>query len=404
MPERVQEEINKQRAEFNLSVQKEVHGTWRSSVVLPCFYSPVHCTPQSVTWRLDGQMILARDDHTFLTKHIGRLSLPWERQGGDVSLTIQNLQVDDGGQYSCEVFMKLNGTSDLLKKEAFINLDVTKVAVTKPLIQPEESFLEVSEGASVNLTCSAEGSPPITYRWYKRDQAPGSRRVFQSGGALFLIENFQTSHSGTYYCEAKNRIPAKKAQQSDGVHLSITDDTIAKVTTPKSGMVRTDGAVLTEWSGSTHRNEAPSSANGFVLEVGGSLLQGQSSSLVALSIPQTEKFICQLADSSAGEGLPLFYIILPIVLRLAFFFNLIVALEIQRQRRKTSISATIPDKSEGPGHAIRAGDYVFVKNFSRRAKVEGACSGVIEDPNRSSCGGKKDLDPHLPLQKTVQTE
>ncbi|XP_078496215.1 V-set and immunoglobulin domain-containing protein 4-like [Lissotriton helveticus] len=310
-------------AEVNLSVQEEVHGTWRSSVVLPCSYSPVHYSLHSVIWRINGQMILARDDtgdHTFLTKHIGRLCLPWERQGGDVSLTIMNLQIDDGAQYSCEVSLMLNGISDLLKREAFINLDVTKVAVTKPLIQPEGHFLEVSEGATVNLTCSAEGSPPITYRWYKRDQAPGSHRVFESGGALLLIENFQTSHSGIYYCEAENRIPAKTRQQSDELHLSVTDDTISKVTTPKSGMGSMEGAVPPEWSGRTHRTEAPSSANGLKL----------------MCLTYLPRLTSWSPDSSSSKSLPLYYIILIIVLSLAFFFILIVALVIQRQRKNTS--------------------------------------------------------------------
>ncbi|XP_078496037.1 uncharacterized protein LOC144751948 [Lissotriton helveticus] len=246
------------RSEFNLSVRQDVHGTWRSSVVLPCSYSPVHYTPHSVIWLMNGLMILTRDN---TRDHRGRLNLPWESEGGDVSLTIRSLQIDDGGQYSCEVSLMLNGTNDLLKKEALFNLDVTKVAVTTPLIQPEGSFLEVSEGATVNLTCSAEGSPPITYRWYKRDLAPGSCRVFQSGGVSLLIINFQTSHSGTYYCEAENQIPAKTRQQSDEVHLCVTEDTIAKVNTPTSGMGSTEGTIPPERSGSTHSTEAPSSAN-----------------------------------------------------------------------------------------------------------------------------------------------
>ncbi|XP_078496041.1 Fc receptor-like protein 5 [Lissotriton helveticus] len=230
-------------AEFNRSVQQDDHGTWRSSVILPCSYSPVRSTPHSGRWLTNGLMILTRDntrDHTFITKDRGQLSLPWESEGNNISITIMNLQTDDGGQYSCEVSLLLIGTSDLLKKEALFNLDITKVAVTKPLIQPEGSFLEVPEGARVNLTCSAEGSPPITYRWYKRDLAPGSRRLFQSGGVSLLINNFQTSHPGTYYCEAQNRIPAKTREQSDELHLRITDDTIAKVTTPKSGMGSTE--------------------------------------------------------------------------------------------------------------------------------------------------------------------
>ncbi|XP_069066395.1 V-set and immunoglobulin domain-containing protein 4-like isoform X3 [Pleurodeles waltl] len=342
--------------EFNLTVQQDVHGTWRSSVILPCSYSPVHDTLHRVTWRMHGQMILASDstgDHTFLTKDRGRLSLPWERQGGAVSLTIMNLQIDDGGQYSCEVSLMLNGTGDLVKKEAVINLDVRKVAVTKPLIQHEGSSLEVSEGATVNLTCSAEGSPPITYRWFKRDQAPGSGTVFQSGISL-LINNFQASHSGTYYCEAENRIPAKTTQQSEEVHLSVRDDIIAQWTTPKSRMVSPEDTVPTEWSGSTHHTKAPSSAN-----AAGAASQTPPSTRILKTVmhtteshgnnrrpyhtdptgrhtPVNNMTTTHSAASSASSGLALPYIILIIVLSLAFLCILIVAVVIQRRRRKTS--------------------------------------------------------------------
>ncbi|XP_078496213.1 V-set and immunoglobulin domain-containing protein 4-like [Lissotriton helveticus] len=344
------------RTEFSLSVKEDVHGTWRSSVILPCSYSPVHSTPHSVTWRMDVQIILLRDDtgdHTFLTKHTGRLSLPKKRQGGDISLTIMNLQIYDGGQYSCEVSMMLNGTSDMLKNEAFINLDVRKVVVTKPLIQPEGSLLEVSEGATVNLTCSAEGSPPITYRWYKRDQAPGRQGVFQSRGVVLLIENFQTSYSGTYYCEAENRIPTKTRQQSDELHLSVTDDTVPQVTTPNSGMGSMEGTVPTKGSGSTHRTEAPSSTNAsgecssppspkivktilHTSETHANGARGFHKDPQGKHTPHTHLTHTHTHNSSASEGLPLYYIILTIVLRLAFVFILIVAVVIQRYRKKTS--------------------------------------------------------------------
>ncbi|XP_078496110.1 uncharacterized protein LOC144752026 isoform X3 [Lissotriton helveticus] len=377
---------------------------------------------------MDGQMILLRDntgDHTFLTKDRGRLSLPQKRQGGDVSLTIENLEVDDGGQYSCEVSLMLNGTRDLLKKEAFINLDVRKVAVTKPLIQPEGPFLEVSEGATGDLTCSAEGSPPITYRWYKRDPAPGSRRVYQSGVASLLIENFQTSHSGTYYCEAENRIPAKTTQQSEEVHLRVTrqkfttrDDTITQVTTGTvtTGMVSTGATVPKEWLGSTHRTEASSSANAneaasqtppstwipktVIYNTGssGKNRRLQNPDTTETHTPVNNTTATPTTDSSAGRGLPLYYIILILVLSLAFVLILIIALVIQRRRRKTSGQI-----SEMPTMAIlnaRASQDFSSANVCQDSTAQGNACQQISCQDGTTAMPRKENDYQLPAAKT----
>ncbi|XP_069468611.1 V-set and immunoglobulin domain-containing protein 4-like isoform X2 [Ambystoma mexicanum] len=219
-------------ADFNLKAEPQVTGTWKRSVVLPCSYAPMDVTPHIVTWLFDGQTIIRRDasgDHTFLSKHRARLSLPENQNGGDVSLKIADLQTDDRGVYTCKVTLMLKGETDLTINEAIIDLNVVKVAVTKPAITPDGPFLKVPAGAQVILTCSAEGSPPIHFRWYKRGSS-GSSKALQTERPSLTIRNTQSSDSGTYSCEVENSAPERRVQQSEELHLSIADDASATTT------------------------------------------------------------------------------------------------------------------------------------------------------------------------------
>ncbi|XP_078496260.1 V-set and immunoglobulin domain-containing protein 4-like [Lissotriton helveticus] len=253
-------------ADFDVIAPHDVTGTWRHSVTLPCAYSAEDHTPQRVIWLFEGRRLFERDDagdHVSVTRYRGRVSLPQDSQGSNVSLTIVNLEIDDGGVYTCKVSLRSPGTSSLITKEAITQLQVIKVAVTKPVVQPAGSLFEVSPGNTLRFTCSAEGSPPITYRWYKRG-AEGTSDLLPTSGSSFIIESAQTSHSGDYYCEVENRIPAKTTQQSQVFQLSITDAAVSTTTNPQIGIGSTERMTTTENSQSTregehHSTSAPSS-------------------------------------------------------------------------------------------------------------------------------------------------
>lgn len=96
------------------------------------------------------------------------------------------------------------------------------VAVTKPIIRAGELGLTVPAGASTSLTCEAGGSPPISYRWFRG--APGSRAVLLSREAGLAWSSLRPSDSGTYFCEAENRVGAGAVQRSDAVQLTVTGE------------------------------------------------------------------------------------------------------------------------------------------------------------------------------------
>ncbi|XP_069468598.1 titin-like isoform X2 [Ambystoma mexicanum] len=128
------------KADFNLTVQQDVTGRWKSSVVLPCSYSPADHTPHTVTWLYNGRRIFERDDtgdHTLITRYRGRLSLPEDLQAGDVSLTILNLETDDRGAYTCKVTLGLKSTSGRTSKEDNIHLDLVMDVPVPTMIPPK---------------------------------------------------------------------------------------------------------------------------------------------------------------------------------------------------------------------------------------------------------------------------
>lgn len=77
-----------------------------------------------------------------------------------------------------------------------------------------QSPLYIQAGQSISLTCTATGSLPITYMWYKK-QPDGTKTRLSRQAALTV------SDAGTYYCEAENFASGKKVEQSDPIELIV---------------------------------------------------------------------------------------------------------------------------------------------------------------------------------------
>ncbi|KAM7159827.1 V-set and immunoglobulin domain-containing protein 4 isoform 2-T4 [Macrochelys suwanniensis] len=212
---------------LELTGTHDIEGTWKSSITLSCVYVPSQdLVQQTVIWTLNRDQnpatIFRRDssgDHIMLSRYRGRLSVPKYRPG-DVSLEIEKLEIPDSGHYTCKVTWRAQNNS-LLTKERTTTVKVVKVAVTKPIITPGNLGFTVPKGARTSLTCSAIGSPPIIYRWFKGE--PGGNAVHVSNHAVLMFDYLQTSDTGSYYCEAENRASSQVIQQSDAVQLTVTD-------------------------------------------------------------------------------------------------------------------------------------------------------------------------------------
>ncbi|NXK94202.1 VSIG4 protein, partial [Formicarius rufipectus] len=194
---------------LDLSGPNEIKGVWKKSVTLPCAYVPVEdLVQQTLIWSVvhdqSSGTIFRRDgsgDHVLLSEYRDRVSVPKDAPG-NVSLLILNLEVSDRGTYICQVTWRARNNS-MIAKEIMTEVEVVKVAATKPIIRAGRLGLTVPAGASTSLTCEADGSPPISYRWFR--SVSGGKALLLSGRAELLWHSLRLSDSGTYFCEAANR-------------------------------------------------------------------------------------------------------------------------------------------------------------------------------------------------------
>ncbi|NXK75747.1 VSIG4 protein, partial [Amazona guildingii] len=194
---------------LNLTGYHEIVGVWKDSTTLPCAYVPVKDLVQKILkWIVvrdqSSVTIFRRDnsgDHVLLSEYRGRVSVLKDAPG-NVSLNILNLEVSDKGTYICQVTWS-DPSDSLIVREITTELDIVKVAATKPIIRAGELGLTVPAGARTSLTCVASGSPPISYRWFRG--TPGQKALLLSRQAELVWDSLQPSDTGKYYCEVENR-------------------------------------------------------------------------------------------------------------------------------------------------------------------------------------------------------
>lgn len=83
----------------------------------------------------------------------------------------------------------------------------------------------------MSLTCSASGSPPINYRWYK--DVPGGEAEELRRGPVLAFEGLQLSDSARYFCTAENRLNVQK-EQSDSFQLTVKGEDASEMSLQQS--------------------------------------------------------------------------------------------------------------------------------------------------------------------------
>ncbi|XP_007436803.2 V-set and immunoglobulin domain-containing protein 4 isoform X1 [Python bivittatus] len=223
------------------------NGTWRAPITLPCMYEPsADFKEVKVTWKFliqgeEPHSIFLRDssgDHTFLAAFRHRISVA-KKSPGDVSLQIKELEMTDTGAYTCSVQWEAKNMSKFTE-EKMVQLQVVKVPASKPAIQPSRLESVLPNGTRVSLTCSANGSPPIKYRWYK--ERPGREAEYLQMGAVLAFNSLQPHNSARYFCTAENRLSVQK-EQSDSFQLTVKDASEFSTAGPSTEEHPTDGMV-----------------------------------------------------------------------------------------------------------------------------------------------------------------
>ncbi|NP_001231031.1 V-set and immunoglobulin domain-containing protein 4 precursor [Sus scrofa] len=222
-----------------LEVPKSVTGPWKGDVNIPCTYGPLQgYTQVLVKWLVqygsDPVTVFLRDssgDHIQQAKYRGRLHVNHEVPG-DVSLQLNTLGMDDQSHYTCEVTWQTPDGNQVVR-DKIIELHVQKLSVSKPTVTTGSGYgFTVPQGMRISLQCQAQGSPPISYAWYKKQTKNEAPIKIGALGTL-LFKPAVVTDSGSYFCTAKGRVGSE--QHSDTVKFVVKDSSNpleAKTKTP----------------------------------------------------------------------------------------------------------------------------------------------------------------------------
>ncbi|XP_034543301.1 B-cell receptor CD22-like [Notolabrus celidotus] len=131
-----------------------------------------------------------------------------QRKGSE--LVFSKIQSSDSGRYYCAAKNDQGRGST----SGYTKIDV-KYAPKIPSVSVSPSG-PIVEGSSVNLTCSSDANPAATYTWYKKN---GNRGVQQlSKNTQLVFRSIQSSDSGEYSCEAKNKL---RTTRSNSISIDV---------------------------------------------------------------------------------------------------------------------------------------------------------------------------------------
>ena len=153
-------------------------------------------------------------------------SYHWQRNGTDLptetsdTLTIVNVNVSVGGDYSCVVSNDAGGDS------ATTTLYVAPVMVTQPM------SIGTANGTVVCLTCRAEGFPSPAYTWTKDGVDQSAIPVPTTDGdgtSILKFSPVEFGDEGTYQCVAHSVISLSDPV-AGGMTLHPAESDIATLT------------------------------------------------------------------------------------------------------------------------------------------------------------------------------
>lgn len=174
--------------------------------------------------------------------------------------TVTVTHTDEISKYTCEA--KNSHKKSLVSEK--LNATVI-VPVSRPTLTVIPPLPEISEGDDLYLICGTQGTPPVTFKWYRvGNKQPLHITTSNDNHTNYQVFGLTKQHSGTYYCEAVNH--GNNAVHSELVDIEVNLATWKKaliggfcllvvsvlvvvlVLCFRSKRVRVDKAVTSVWS------------------------------------------------------------------------------------------------------------------------------------------------------------
>ncbi|MCZ6698916.1 MAG: hypothetical protein O7D94_08315, partial [Planctomycetota bacterium] len=122
------------------------------------------------------------------------------------TLVIDAVEPDDAGFYRCAVTYTCNGgeeASPVTSESALLTVGEAPVIAVQPV-----PGIVCADGA-ITLSVEAEGTAPLTYRWWK-----DGTEIDGAGGSSYAITNAEASDSGAYHVVVSNVCEAEAVSQT----------------------------------------------------------------------------------------------------------------------------------------------------------------------------------------------
>ncbi|XP_051505452.1 vascular endothelial growth factor receptor 3-like isoform X3 [Myxocyprinus asiaticus] len=163
-------------------------------------------TYENLQWyRLDPHVVPPELDckslHQYAESLVGNLSFQTSSNNWVLELTIPNIQLQDEGNYVCEVQNRRSGEKHCHRKY----IPVKALEAPRYRHNPTNQTVNVSE--SLQLECDVEGTPSPQLSWFKDNQPLHqiSGILLQDSNRTLSIQRVREEDAGLYTCTACNQ-------------------------------------------------------------------------------------------------------------------------------------------------------------------------------------------------------
>lgn len=162
----------------------------------------------NVVWLRDG---VPMDHFADITVEENNTKFSWRK-----SITFKQIEHENEGIYTCEVYEKGFEESEPVDKEQVV-IKVHDAEVPTIITNFNQSVMQHSLGGSVKLDCLVSGLPAPSLIWYKNDEVFSiedsgfenntmQRIMIDNGNSSIMFNVLRLEDVGTYKCVAWNRV------------------------------------------------------------------------------------------------------------------------------------------------------------------------------------------------------